>query len=260
VDAELYPSDHPRCGEPPAPQAIPEFVMGQLEDAANLERLTDPRIRLLVEILIRTGLRIGDATRLALDCQVRNPQGAVYLRYRNHKMRRDAVVPIDDELTTMIEAQQTRIRQRFPTTKVLLPRGRANPDGRLPIPTATFFRQLCPSPHDQQFDDPAPGLLSNPFQDLQAPALNSQPAEGLLELTTGIRPAARPITPTRRYRLIAATVLRDTRSPSARRSARIRGAPYTPSEALWNTATLASTSARRAVVGLGPDSRALRHL
>jgi integrase len=33
----------------------------------------------------------------------------------------------------------------------------------------------------------ASGLLSNPFQDLQAAALNSEPAEGLLELTTGIR-------------------------------------------------------------------------
>ena len=74
----------------------------------------DPRIRLLVEVLIRTGLRIGDATRLALDCLVRDPQGAVYLRYRNHKMRRDAVVPIDDELTAMIQTQQERTRQRFP--------------------------------------------------------------------------------------------------------------------------------------------------
>jgi integrase len=57
-------------------------------------------------------------------------------------MRRDAVVPIDDELTTMIEAQQARARQQFPTTGVLLPRGSANPDGRLPIPTATFHHQL----------------------------------------------------------------------------------------------------------------------
>ena len=73
---------------------------------------------------------------------MRDPQGAVYLRYRNHKMRRDAVVPIDDELATMIEAQQARTRQRFPTTGVLLPRSSANPDGRLPIPTATFHLQL----------------------------------------------------------------------------------------------------------------------
>ena len=43
----------------------------------------------------------------------------------------------------------------------------------------------------------------------------------------------------------AATVLRDTRSPSARRSARRRGAPYTPSDAAWNLATLVSSAARR---------------
>ena len=142
AEAQLYPSDQPRRDETPAPRAIPEFVMGQLEGHANLDRIADSRFRLLVEILIRTGLRIGDATRLALDCLVRDPQGAVYLRYRNHKMRRDAVVPIDDELTAMIQAQQTRARQQFPTTGVLLPRGSANPDGRLPIPTATFHRQL----------------------------------------------------------------------------------------------------------------------
>lgn len=53
-----------------------------------------------------------------------------------------AVVPIDDELATMIAAQQERTRQRFPTTVVLLPRSSANPDGRLSIPTATFHRQL----------------------------------------------------------------------------------------------------------------------
>ena len=142
AEAQLYPSDHPRRVEPPAPRAIPEFVMHQLESPANLDRITDPRVGLLLEILIRTGLRIGDATQLALDCLVRDPQGAAYLRYRNHKMRRDAVVPIDDELTTMIKAQQERTRQRFPTTAVLLPRSSANPDGRLPIPTATFHRQL----------------------------------------------------------------------------------------------------------------------
>lgn len=116
--------------------------MAQLENPANLDRMGDPRIRLLVQILIRAGLRIGDATRLELDCLVRDPQGGVYLRYRNHKMRREAVVPIDDELAAMIQAQQTRTRQRFPSTGVLLPRSSANPDGRLPMPTATFHLNL----------------------------------------------------------------------------------------------------------------------
>ncbi|MFZ1179044.1 MAG: transposase, partial [Mycobacterium sp.] len=64
AEAQLYPSDQPRRDETPAPRAIPEFVMHQLENVANLGRISDPRIRLLVEILIRTGLRIGDATRL----------------------------------------------------------------------------------------------------------------------------------------------------------------------------------------------------
>jgi hypothetical protein len=64
------------------------------------------------------------------------------LRYRNEKMRHDATVPFDDELAAMIEAQQARTWQRFPTTGVLLPRSGANPDGRLPIPTATFHLQL----------------------------------------------------------------------------------------------------------------------
>ena len=142
AEAQLYPSDYPRRGEASAPRAIPEFVMHQLESTANLDRISDPRIRLLVEILLRTGLRIGDATRLALDCLIRDPQGAVYLRYRNHKMRRDAVVPIDDQLAAMIEAQQARTQLQFPGTGVLLPRSSANPDGRVPIPTATFHRQL----------------------------------------------------------------------------------------------------------------------
>ena len=142
AEAQLYPSDHPRRAESPAPRAIPEFVMAQLEDSTNLDRITDPRIRLLVEILIGTGLRIGDATRLGLDCLIRDRQGAVYLRYRNHKMRRDAVVPINDELAAMITTQQQRTRQRFPTTDVLLPRSTTSPDGRLPIPTTTFQRHL----------------------------------------------------------------------------------------------------------------------
>ena len=63
------------------------------------------------------------------------------------------------------------------------------------------------------------------------------------------RPPARPW-----RRIEAATVLRDTVSPPSRRSARIRGAPYTPSEALWKAATLASNSARRQAAADGPPA------
>jgi integrase len=138
ADALIHTDDHPRHDTNPAPRALPEPVMAQLESEANLARLTDPRMRLLVEILIHTGLRIGDATRLRIDCLVRDPQRAPYLHYRNHKMRRDAMVPIDEHLATTIGQQQQRIRARYPDTTVLFPRDTTNPDGRLPLPAATF--------------------------------------------------------------------------------------------------------------------------
>jgi integrase len=69
-------------------------------------------------------------------------QGAIYLRYRNHKMRRDAVVPIDDELAVMIQEQQARTRQRSPLPVGCCRAAAPNPDGHLSIPTATFHVQL----------------------------------------------------------------------------------------------------------------------
>ncbi len=142
ADALIHSDDHPRHDVNPAPRALPEPVMAQLESEANLARLTDPRMRLLVEILIGTGLPIGDATRLGADCLVRDLQGAAYLRYRNHKMRRDAVVPIDEHLAGAIGDQQQRVRARYPRATVLFPRDTSNPDGRLPLPAATFTVNL----------------------------------------------------------------------------------------------------------------------
>ena len=78
-----------------APRALPETVMTQLEREENLARFTDPAGRLLARILMGTGLRVGDGCKLALDCIVRDGQDAPYLRYVNHKMRRDAFVPVD---------------------------------------------------------------------------------------------------------------------------------------------------------------------
>jgi hypothetical protein len=45
-------------------------------------------------------------------------------------MKREALVPIDEELNNEILKQQQRVRDRWPTgTPVLFPRSRANPDG-----------------------------------------------------------------------------------------------------------------------------------
>jgi integrase len=65
-----------------------------------------------------------------------------YLRYWNHKLRREGLVPIDDELLEAIRRQQQQVRERFPQPTVLLPRPKANPDGRSPLSHTAYRRQL----------------------------------------------------------------------------------------------------------------------
>jgi hypothetical protein len=97
-----------------------------------------PIRRLVTVILIRCGLRINDATRLPRNCLVSDATGAPYLRYYNHKMKREALVPIDDELQQMIVAHQRWALQRWPSgTPVLLPRSHANLEGLHPIGAST---------------------------------------------------------------------------------------------------------------------------
>ena len=139
--AELYREDYPRLMAG-APRALPEPVMTQLERDGNLAQFTDPAGRLLARILMGTGLRVGDGCKLALDCIVRDGQDAPYLRYVNHKMSRDAFVPIDDRLADAIQAQQQAVLARHPQARCLLPRATRNLDGKLPFSPATFRGQL----------------------------------------------------------------------------------------------------------------------
>ena len=111
--AVFFPEDHPQRGEM-LPQALAEHVMAQAEDPANLDRWDNPAYRLITVILMRCGLRISDATRLAFDCVAYDADGAPYLRYYNHKMRREALVPIDSELHDQIRGQQQRLTGCWP--------------------------------------------------------------------------------------------------------------------------------------------------
>jgi integrase len=129
ASAMFHNDDYPKRGEL-LPRALAEHVMAQLEDPASLDRWNDPARRLITVILIRCGLRLGDALRLPVDCIVRDADNAPYLRYQNHKMNREALVPIDEEVEAWIAIQQDRVRSRWPAgTPVLFPSGRANPDG-----------------------------------------------------------------------------------------------------------------------------------
>jgi len=139
--AEVHQEDYPRLMRG-APRALSEYVMVQLEHPETLARFPDPRGRLLARILMNTGLRVGDGAKLRLDCITRDGQGAPYLRYTNHKMRRDAFVPIDTDLAAAIADQQQTVLAEFTDPGYLLPRRNRNPEAKIPFSTATFRGQL----------------------------------------------------------------------------------------------------------------------
>ena len=132
---------------PPVPEQVDrrlaEYVMAQVEAPANLDRWPSPAGRLITLILTRCGLRISSALALSFDCLLRDGQGAPYLRYFNTKMRREAAVPIDEELEAAIGDQQRRVLSQWPDgTTCLFPRERANVSGNLPLADGTYRRML----------------------------------------------------------------------------------------------------------------------
>lgn len=130
--AMLFSEDYPQRAERP-PRALPEQVMAQLEQPDNLDRWNNDAHRLVTVILIRCGLRVNDALRLPRECVVLDADQAPYLRYFNHKMKREALVPIDEELHARITE-----RARTLTTPVLFPRATKNPDGKVPMSSSTY--------------------------------------------------------------------------------------------------------------------------
>ena len=136
--AAIYPEDFPPRGAR-LPRGLAAHVMAQVEQPANLARQDSPACRLITLILIRCGLRISSAAGLAFDCTVTDADGAPYLRYYNTKMKREALVPVDDELFALIGEQKQRVLQRFPAgAPVLFPRQNGNLNGRRPMSGSTY--------------------------------------------------------------------------------------------------------------------------
>lgn len=133
----LHPEDVPRR---PALNSrfLSEFVMNQLEAEAAIGRIANPHHRSILRIIMGTGLRQSDARHLPFDCLVRDPQGAPYLRYINRKMKREAIVPIDETLADLVAGQQQWVRARYPEPSVLFPRTSANLEGRFPFGQAAL--------------------------------------------------------------------------------------------------------------------------
>jgi integrase len=142
ASAAFYPEDFPRPAKR-LPRALADHVMAQLDQPENLGKWASPDSRLLTQVLMRCGLRVGDACNLALDCVIRDGDGAPYLRYLNRKMKREALVPLDEEVHAAIIDQQRRVRERFPGgSSWLFPAPKMNPDGAKPLTTHSYRGQL----------------------------------------------------------------------------------------------------------------------
>ena len=133
ANATYYRGEIPNVRES-LPRFVDEFVMGQLERDETLDRLPDLTTRTAVVILIETGLRSIDCLRLPFDPITTDEAGAPYLKFRNHKLSREAIIPISERLVAQIRRQQQDLRERFPTPpSILLPALRQNPDGERPF-------------------------------------------------------------------------------------------------------------------------------
>jgi integrase len=142
ASAAIYPEDCPPRGAR-LPRGLAAHVMAQVEQPANLARQASPAYRLITLILIRCGLRISSATGLSFDCTVTDADGAPYLLYDNTKMKREALVPVDDEILALIGEQKQRALHRFPGgTPVLFPRQNRNLSGRRPVSSHTYRSAL----------------------------------------------------------------------------------------------------------------------
>ena len=142
ASAAVFPEDYPKDG-PRLPRALAEHVMAQVENPACLNLWGDPMRYLITLILIRCGLRISDAVKLPRDCIVHDANTAPYLRYYNHKMKREALVPIDEELQRLITEQQRRTLAGWPGgPPVLFPKINSNLDGTRPYSASTYRQAL----------------------------------------------------------------------------------------------------------------------
>ena len=142
ANATYYRGEIPRDRKS-LPRFIDEFVMGQLENPENLDRLPDLTTRTAVVILIETGLRSVDCLRLPYDPITVDEAGAPYLRFFNHKLTREAIIPISQQLLEQIRRQQQDLDERFAARPpILLPRVHANPDGIRPFQWSALNQRL----------------------------------------------------------------------------------------------------------------------
>jgi site-specific recombinase XerD len=88
---------------PPRPEPLPKFLddRAAAKIMAAARAATDPRDRLVVELLARTGLRAGEMCELAADAVMRIGDGH-WLRVPVGKLRNDRIVPLHPQLVELL--------------------------------------------------------------------------------------------------------------------------------------------------------------
>ena len=146
--AVLYNDDLPPRPRP-LPRFVPEFVMAQIEDPANLDLLPDHTTRALVVVIIETGLRANDACALAFNPIVNDSSGWPCLRYHNTKMAAEQLIPLSVTAAEAIRLQQEQLLDRWPDgPAVLFPAAHSNPDGDRAFSYATLRERFVRWQHD----------------------------------------------------------------------------------------------------------------
>ena len=139
----IYIDELPRRPQP-LPRFVPEFVMAQIEHPDHLARLPDDETRHLLLVIIETGLRASDACALPFNPIIEDSVGWPCLKFFNHKMSAEQLIPLSAAAAEAIRNQQDHLRTRWPDTPParLFPSPHCNPDGDRPVSSGTFRIRL----------------------------------------------------------------------------------------------------------------------
>jgi integrase len=103
--AAIHAAEIPRADYRP-PRGLERRLFDQFVDPANLALLPCEQHRTVVLLLAFTGLRVSSVATLGRDALEIGSDGHPYLRYRNVKLRREAVIPIGPALTEQLRRQE----------------------------------------------------------------------------------------------------------------------------------------------------------
>jgi len=117
----MFPGDLPRQDHP-LPKALDDATAAKLLRAAQDDRRM--LVRVTVEMLLRTGLRVSEFTGLRADAVVLIGAGP-WLHVPVGKLREDRYLPLHPQLVTLIDAY--RARHVPPGHRLLLPRENGRP-------------------------------------------------------------------------------------------------------------------------------------